>query len=431
MNLSSPHTRIAAAAGGLSLGLILALAFGVFAEDSELDADPRVIPYNGVLEFDGQPFTGQADFRFELTDDENCDVAEDHEQVDVFGGRFAVNLGTVLGDVPECVFDADRVFLSIAVRPAESVDPHTTLSGRQRINPVPFAYWAAEGSDFRVDGDANILGSANISGSANIGGNIALIGNIATPGANAVAINDDLTVTGAISDPDSDLTINDGLVVTGSVSDSNSNFTINDGLDITGDIQDTNSSVIINDSLDLRGGVSNATGDFTVNDNLDITGDIQDTDGSVIIDDSLDLRGGVSNATGDFTVNDNLDISGDIQDFNSDLTIDDGLVVTNAADLRGGVSNSTGDVVVNDNLTVNGKLLKRVLFTQPGDANAAIQVNGANILTSQAICFIVKMDGFNELEDRCQLGFGGTGAAEHWTYNAREADCSIMCWKWN
>jgi hypothetical protein len=155
---------------GVALGTTLAFGLNSLAEDSELDSEPRVFPYNGVLELDGASYSGQADFSFSLSDDAGCAFTEAHDAVQVAGGRFSVNIGAVAGGVPDCVFDAERVFLAIAVREVGDTQPHRQLTGRQRVHPVPFAYWAAEGADLRVDGLLNVEGAALIGGDATIGG---------------------------------------------------------------------------------------------------------------------------------------------------------------------------------------------------------------------------------------------------------------------
>ncbi|MEO1271407.1 MAG: hypothetical protein AAFX99_25210, partial [Myxococcota bacterium] len=151
---------------GLSFGLMMAVVFSsAMAEESELDSDDRLFPYNGYLDLDGARYNGSADFQFTIQTDDNqlCpDHVELHENVVVYSGRFNINIGsgtfadgTQVTGVPGCIFDSQRVYIRIAVRGAESNEEHTALSGRQRIHPVPFSYWAAEGSDLKVDGDIN------------------------------------------------------------------------------------------------------------------------------------------------------------------------------------------------------------------------------------------------------------------------------------
>ncbi len=160
---------------GICIGVILAMALTTMANDTELDSDPRVFPYKGYLEFDGEPFAGNVDVQFTVTDDDSCSFTEEHDSVATYGGHFAVSIGSVEGDVPDCVFDSERVFIQVGVRNADSVEAYTTLSGSQRIYPVPFAYWAGEGSDMKIDGNATVgsnlvvMGNADLQGALDVG----------------------------------------------------------------------------------------------------------------------------------------------------------------------------------------------------------------------------------------------------------------------
>ncbi len=162
---------------GICFGIIFAMALTTMANDTELDTDPRVFPYKGYLEFDGVAFGGNVDLQFTVTDDGDCSFVEEHDNVAVYSGRFGVNLGAVTGDVPSCVFDSQRVFIQVGVRDADSVETYTALSGSQRIYPVPFAYWAAEGSDLKIDGNANIGSNLTVSGTTLLSGQLDVDGN--------------------------------------------------------------------------------------------------------------------------------------------------------------------------------------------------------------------------------------------------------------
>jgi len=143
--------------------LMVLAATQVSAENTELDTGTRVLPYNGYLNRDGGSFSGQVDLQFTLTgefigDAPECALTEGHDDVEVFGGQFSVNLGQLSGGLAPCFFDANRVALTMAVREATSDGDFLPLAGQQRINPAPFAYWAAEGSDMKIDGDLSVLG---------------------------------------------------------------------------------------------------------------------------------------------------------------------------------------------------------------------------------------------------------------------------------
>lgn len=167
---------------GALFGLVLALALNSSAEDTELDSGPRAIPYNGILEYNGQMFHGQADLRFTLTDmpggeGANCIFTEEHNNITTYTGRFSVNIGSVQGDLPDCVFNSDAMYIKVSVRDAaadedgdDTNDAYVTLAGQQRIHPVPFSYWSAEGSDFRIDGSASVGSNLTVGNNLTVNG---------------------------------------------------------------------------------------------------------------------------------------------------------------------------------------------------------------------------------------------------------------------
>ncbi len=169
---------------GVVIGVVLGVGLTSLALDTELDTGPRAFPYNGVLSLSGSVFEGEADLRFSVaTDNAGCSFVEEHAGVAVTRGRFAVNIGSIAGDVPACVFDVAEVFLSVEVREAGSGGEYTALAGRHRVRPVAFSYWAAESSDMVVDNGASFGGDLTIVGSIN---------------ADAVAV-EDLTVDASAS----------------------------------------------------------------------------------------------------------------------------------------------------------------------------------------------------------------------------------------
>jgi hypothetical protein len=63
-----------------------------------------------------------------------------------------VLLGQAQQGLANAIFDADALYVGITVG-------GTTLRGRQRIVPVPYALWAAKAADFTVAGELSIDGS--------------------------------------------------------------------------------------------------------------------------------------------------------------------------------------------------------------------------------------------------------------------------------
>lgn len=276
-----------AAVALMALNVAAVLGYGavsVMATDTELDAPNRVFPYNGVLELDGAAYSGQADFVFTVSDgepDPACTFTEEHEDVDVYGGRFAVNIGSVLGAVDPCVFDSERVYIEIGVRRFDDTTPHRPLSGRQRIHPVPFAYWAAEGSDMRIDGALNVEGAIVAGGGLDVTGQSTLRGTLdmqgqqlrtgtitdltsINAGGNAFSTGGDLSVGGNLS-AGNNLTVANDLTVTRNIT-GNRNLNIS-GTVFAGTYRNSGGEINLDDNV-------NVTGTLTAQNNLNVQGNL-------------------------------------------------------------------------------------------------------------------------------------------------------------
>jgi hypothetical protein len=105
------------------------------------DNVPRAIAYEGFLEQSGEPVVVQTRLGFALLDENDAQLwpATGTEDLDVTpaGGRFAVVLGDAGQEsLPDSVFDADEVYVSVTVDPDGAA---SALLPRQRIEAVPFA----------------------------------------------------------------------------------------------------------------------------------------------------------------------------------------------------------------------------------------------------------------------------------------------------
>ena len=354
---------------GLFAGLCLSLAVTTMAEDTELDTGPRAIPYNGILEFNGQALNGQADLQFTLTDDPsgeniNCEFSEEHDNVTAYSGRFSVNIGSVAGDLPDCVFDSDAMYIEVAVRDAtanededDTNDDYVALSGSQRIHPVPFSYWAAEGSDFKVDGDLTVNGDATVTNKAYVTGDgsndqASLAGdglltlgeidgiNLTMDGNEIIARDNGANARLNLQQDGGDTRIGGDLDAQGDITVANSRHLYlsndedaavdNDGALTIGDLSDLNltmdgNEIIARDNgalsvlrLQQDGGSTRVGGDLSVHgDALDVRGEIYNTDTSssekVFINDGVEIANGLtvgSDGTGGITVNGDANITG-------------------------------------------------------------------------------------------------------------------------
>ena len=139
------------------------------------DGVPRLIPYRGTLEQDGQPYDGGISMVFRIHDETDTLVFEELQQVQVFQGRFSVLLGSTGEEavlaLSRAVADADSLFLSIALRQGDAAE--TLLANRQRFLPVPYAFWTTASTDLHVGNSLSVAGHAEagtlgVSGQASV-----------------------------------------------------------------------------------------------------------------------------------------------------------------------------------------------------------------------------------------------------------------------
>lgn len=164
--------------------------------DPATDNIQRVVPYDGVLDLDGAGYNGLVDVIFTLYDSADGGEAvwtetwsaDEERAITITGGRFSVNLGT-FEDIETVIADAGQVYLGLQIKLPEA-EAYTTLSGRQRLNPVPYALWGAQASNLTVAGDARFEGPATavsgltvrqgltLTGGATMGGTASFSGEI-------------------------------------------------------------------------------------------------------------------------------------------------------------------------------------------------------------------------------------------------------------
>ncbi len=362
---------------GIFIGCILALTVSSMAEDTELDSEPRVFPYNGYLEFNGAPLNGLVDLMFTVTDQGECSFSEEHDNVSVFAGRFVTNIGSVNGDVDGCVFDSEQVYIQVAVRNADEEGDYTALVGQQRIHPVPFAYWAAEGSDMKIDGGATIAGATTIGG--------------------PTTINNTLTISGDINDSNGSVVINDGLTVNGAIQPRAGNNAIDWADNVFGGSgddawikyyrdgsgEDTALQIgIDNDGVDniefyqqgavrmnIEGGNVATSGNINVGNNANVSGNLN-VSGNVDIVGNVQLDGSLvnTNSNSDVTVNDNLDVNNSLN-VDGSAKVDVNFEVDGTTTLDGNVSLSRCRICLfysGDNLDKRGKACIKMI---PGQAS--------------------------------------------------------------
>jgi hypothetical protein len=109
-------------------------------ELQQVGSVPQGFTYQGELQSDSGPVSGQYDFQFSLWDDagagQQVGNIVQRSGLEVSNGRFTTTLD--FGDV----FDGRQLYLQIAVRASGSSGPYTTLQPRQRLSATPYATYA-------------------------------------------------------------------------------------------------------------------------------------------------------------------------------------------------------------------------------------------------------------------------------------------------
>lgn len=157
---------------GIALGALTVA--GVLAEaDPPTDA-PLVLPYDGVLELDGQSVSGTVTLRFSVFDSFAADavaVWTDVVDVEVVDGRFRTLLGEAnpfpTGDA--ALFREDAVFVSVEVAHPDRDDVWIDLNNRHRIAPSTAAQFSPWARRLSVGGDLTVEGAVQIGGALTAG----------------------------------------------------------------------------------------------------------------------------------------------------------------------------------------------------------------------------------------------------------------------
>ncbi|MBI5493595.1 MAG: hypothetical protein HY904_01130 [Deltaproteobacteria bacterium] len=164
---------------------LLAPVMTAHAHGGATGSGSQLVPYAGFLEQDGIPVNGYRDFTFRLFDVETGGTelwSESHAGVSIAAGQFAVHLGSQHALADHILASSD-LYLEVAV-----LDPATStllsLSGRQRLGAVPYAYRGAPRADFLVDGNLTVASNVSIGGDrANFpAANGALVANASSQG---------------------------------------------------------------------------------------------------------------------------------------------------------------------------------------------------------------------------------------------------------
>ncbi len=274
--------EFARALGTAGLVLVLGAAWSAWADGLAFtDNVPRVLTYEGQLERDGAPVTATGTdalwMRFRVYDADAPEVViyEEDERVDVYGGRFSVQLGPT--DRTGNVFDqmigrADDLLLRIVLLGDPSVPgDDVALANAQRLTPTPYSLWAARATDFVVFNQLTALGNASVGGEFSASGRVTLAGN--------TSIGGTLSSTGSLLTVEDPLRVNGGLTVQGSIDSPGTVLTVEDSLrvngtlTVTGNVESSGSTVTVNDGLTVVGAVAGST-HLTLNDRVLVSEDL-------------------------------------------------------------------------------------------------------------------------------------------------------------
>lgn len=197
-----------------TLPLATALALAAAPVLAQSDGNPAtsniltgglVVPYDGFLMLDNTPMNGTQNLRFELWDHPtqaaaNRRVWSEDQTVTFFNGRFSVGLGAgtqiSTRTIQDVVQDGEKLYLAIQVR--DGTGALVQLSGRQAIEPAPYAAWSASAADLNVGGNLSVGGqltasTANVTGqltasTANVSGNLQA-GTVSASGSLSAAVD--------------------------------------------------------------------------------------------------------------------------------------------------------------------------------------------------------------------------------------------------
>jgi hypothetical protein len=177
--LTLPSRRVFAAAGAIAVLVAGLGTVWVAVNDdrgtSNLLAGGIVVPYDGFLMVDGNPVDRAMDVIFELWDDPssiapaNLIWSESHtagNAVTFHSGRFSVGLGSGAHDsstksIDDAILDGDQLYLAIQLYDT-TAGAWVKLSGRQKIEAVPYAAWSASAADFQVEGNLTVDGATEL-----------------------------------------------------------------------------------------------------------------------------------------------------------------------------------------------------------------------------------------------------------------------------
>ncbi len=440
--------------GGLLFSAAMAFADGDNSTQTVIGSD-LIMPYDGYLMIDSAPLTGARTIKFDLYQDATGGtvVWTETQAVNLYNGRFSVGLGSA-SSLTNTILDAEKLYLAMTVieTDAQGNSVEIELSGRQAIEPAPFAAWAGNSADFTVSGELGVAGNATIGGDVKIQGDELELG---SNGADALLLNgsDQLYIspskghTGGVfvgndfaTNYDSRFGPTDGTGSTriyGPESDGSTTAALRILNSSGGTMFIDNNEIDSTGTLRLQENTANDIilgGDTYLFDDLLV---FQDADGSnytltgvdnAYDDTGVELRTVANPASGSplFTV---LSSGGSERlrvEHDGVVHTDNGLSVDGSTTL----GDATDDTVtVSGDLTISGNITN-LTVAQYVDKTAQTTLDAS----AQSICFLSKVyiKGYNEASDYAECGITNDG--QNWVLSFRRDEpdvvCSATCLSW-
>ena len=186
-------------AGGAFATVLQAFADG----DPSTDAVPRIVPYQGVLELNGQPVNAVGEqavsIRFELFDGAEAEapVYSQSLAVEVYGGRFTAGIGPTDDSgiaIADVIAGADDLHLGMTLlNQLDNPEDDVTMANRQRILASPYAMWSTTATHFVVGNSLTVAGPTDLNGGVAVTGDASVSGDSTL---NNVTVNGLATLNG-------------------------------------------------------------------------------------------------------------------------------------------------------------------------------------------------------------------------------------------
>ena len=361
-----------------------------------------VIPYDGYLALNGSPVNSPRTVLFELYDAEagGSVVWSEQQAVQLHNGRFSVALGDV-NNITNTILDAEKMWLGITVVEQDAMgnDVLIELSGRQAIEPSPYAAWTANSANLNVAGNAGIAGGATVGQSLAVTGNVSAGAGVSATG-NVLATDSVIAprLNGALKP--SYQTWSGGSTGDGGAGIVNDNGTYKALMVVGNNSEGGDRKVELYDDVSVNS-------DLRVNSNLTVGYD-------AYVDHFLTVGGG------DILLGRDNPTRGDggralVHDFG------DTLVVNFANDFAGGVEVRSNTTVTGD-LSVNGRvngLSASQSFYRTSHGNSAL-----GVFTNQGACFLTMVRFDHNGNDPCPMRCEVYVSNDQYYLGLSEAGCS-------